>query len=238
VADTGGEREGGAQNGGGDRLIRALRWVGVGLLGLVLIGACGALVFGGWAARLEQDAGFISPATGDSALAGVPIGGPFSLINAATGRTITDQSFRGKWMLVYFGYSFCPDVCPTDLQRIVAALQQMGKASDQIVPIFITVDPERDTREALARYVALFSPRLIGLTGSQQAVDRSVAAYRVFVQKVPAATPGAPYAVNHSAFIYLMDDKGRLAGVFPPGSSPTVLAQAWRKSLGRDGPSI
>jgi cytochrome oxidase Cu insertion factor (SCO1/SenC/PrrC family) len=238
VADTGGEFEDGAPKGGGDRLIRALRWVGVGLLGLVLIGACGALVFGGWAARLERDAGFVSPATGDSALAGVPIGGPFSLTNAATRSTVTDQSFRGKWMLVYFGYSFCPDVCPTDLQRIVTALQQMGKASDQIVPVFITVDPARDTPEALARYVALFSPRLIGLTGSQEAVDRAVSAYRVFVQKVPAATPGAPYAVNHSAFIYLMDDKGRLAGVFPPGSSPTVLAQAWRKSLGRDGSSI
>jgi cytochrome oxidase Cu insertion factor (SCO1/SenC/PrrC family) len=238
VADRGGEIEGGAPKGGGDRLIRALRWVGVGLLGLVLVGACGALVFGGWASRLEQDAGFVSPATGDSALAGVPIGGPFSLTNAATGGTVTDQSFHGKWMLVYFGYSFCPDVCPTDLQRIVAALQQMGKASDQIVPIFITVDPARDTREALARYVALFSPRLIGLTGSQEAVNQAVSAYRVFVQKVPAATPGAPYAVNHSAFIYLMDSKGRLAGVFPPGSSPTVLAQAWRKSLGREGASI
>jgi cytochrome oxidase Cu insertion factor (SCO1/SenC/PrrC family) len=238
VADKGGEIEGRGPRGGGDRLIRILRWVGVGLLGLVLIGACGALVFGGWANRLEQDAGFVSPATGDSALAGVPIGGPFSLTNAATGSTVTDQSFRGKWMLVYFGYTFCPDVCPTDLQRIVAALQQMGKASDRIVPLFITVDPARDTREALARYVALFSPRLIGLTGSQQAVDQVVAAYRVFVQKVAAATSGAPYAVNHSAFIYLMDDKGRLAGIFPPGLSPKALAQAWRKSLGSEGSSI
>jgi cytochrome oxidase Cu insertion factor (SCO1/SenC/PrrC family) len=238
VAQKGGELPGGAPKGPGDRLIRALRWVGVGLLGLALIGACGALVFGGWATRLEQDAGFVSPSTGDSALAGVPIGGSFSLTNAATGAAVTDKSFQGKWMLVYFGYTFCPDVCPTDLQRIVAALQQMGKASDRVVPIFITVDPARDTREALARYVALFSPKLVGLTGSQEAVDRVVSAYRVYVQKVPAATPGAPYAVNHSAFIYLMDDKGRLAGVFPPGLSPTVLAQAWRKALGTDGSSI
>ena len=137
---------------------------------------------------------------------------------------MTDASYRGRWMLVYFGYTFCPDICPTDLQKMVAALTGIGAPAGAITPIFITVDPSRDSAVPLARYVGLFSPKLVGLTGNQAQVDGVVRAYRVFVEKVPPASPGAPYLVNHSAFMYLMSPLGKLAAIFPPDIKTADLA--------------
>ena len=112
----------------------------------------------------------------------------------------------------------------TDLQKMVAALTGVGAAADRIAPIFITVDPSRDAAAPLARYVGLFSPRLVGLTGTQAEVDAVVHDYRVFVEKVPPASPGAPYLVNHSAFMYLMNPAGKLAALFPPDIKTADLA--------------
>ncbi len=203
-------------------MIRALRRIGIGLAALVAIG-CFALVIGG-PGLLKA----LQPGDG-AGVAGVPIGGPFTLTDARTGARVTDANYRGQWMLVYFGYTFCPDVCPTDLQKMVAALTAMGPAADRITPIFITVDPARDNAAVLARYVGLFSPRLVGLTGSAAQVDAVTAAYRVYVQKVPPASPGAPYLVNHSAFMYLMSPKGKLAAIFPADATAQDLARQMAK---------
>ena len=113
-----------------------------------------------------------------------PVGGPFALTDQA-GHARTDRDFRGRLMLVYFGFTFCPDVCPTDLQAIGLALDRLGPDGDQVQPIFITVDPERDTASHLADYVPMFHPRLIGLTGSADAIRKVADAYKVYYARVP-----------------------------------------------------
>jgi len=207
-------------------MIRALRAIGIGLAALVAVGCCAVLIGGpGLFPKVAALLGVAPPdAGGDGSLAGVSIGGPFTLTDARTGATVTDASYRGRWMLVYFGYTFCPDICPTDLQKMVAALTTAGAASTRITPIFITVDPARDSAVPLARYVGLFSPKLVGLTGDQAQIDAVVRAYRVFVEKAPPASAGAPYLVNHSAFMYLMNPAGKLAAIFPPDIKTADLA--------------
>jgi protein SCO1 len=154
----------------------------------------------------------------------IAIGGPYALTDQ-DGKPRASTDFPGKYQLVYFGYTFCPDICPTDLQKMVAALTSMGPAAAPITPIFVTVDPTRDTAAPLARYVALFSPKLVGLTGSAAEVDAVVHAYRVYVDKLPPASPGAAYLVNHSAFMYLMNPQGKLAAIFPPDIKTADLAR-------------
>jgi protein SCO1/2 len=199
-------------------MIRALRRIGLGLAAVVGIG-CVAVLIGG-PGLFPKVAALIGVAPsdpgGNQSLSGVPIGGPFMLTDAKTGATVTDASYRGRWMLVNFGYTFCPDVCPTDLAKMVSALNGVGAAAAPVTPIFITVDPARDSAVPLARYVGLFSPKLVGLTGTQAQIDAVIRAYRVYAVKVPPASPGAPYLVNHSAFIYLMNPAGGLAAIFPP----------------------
>jgi protein SCO1/2 len=152
-----------------------------------------------------------------------PIGGPFGLIDH-TGRPRTNADFRGKLMLVYFGFTYCPDICPTDLQAISLALDRLGAAADQVQPLFITVDPERDTAAHLAEYVSLFHPRLIGLTGDAAAIRAAADAYKVYYAKVPNDA-GTDYTVDHTAFIYLMDADGKYLGFFPPGTPPERIAE-------------
>jgi protein SCO1/2 len=156
------------------------------------------------------------------------IGGPFALVDH-TGRTRTDAEFRGKLLLVYFGFTYCPDVCPTDLQQMTLAIDQLGSAGDAVQPLLITVDPERDTVEHLRDYVALFHPRLVGLTGSAEAIRSAARAYKVYFAK--AAIGADDYTVDHSAFIYLMDREGRYLGFFPPGTSAERIADAIRPLL-------
>jgi protein SCO1/2 len=158
-----------------------------------------------------------------------PVGGPFALIDH-TGKPRTDADFRGKLMLVYFGFTYCPDVCPTDLQDISLALDKLGAAADQVQPLFITVDPERDTAAHLAEYVSLFHPRLIGLTGDAAAIRAAADAYKVYYAKVANAA-GTDYTVDHSAFIYLMGADGQYLGFFPPGAPPERIAEAIRPRL-------
>jgi cytochrome oxidase Cu insertion factor (SCO1/SenC/PrrC family) len=145
-----------------------------------------------------------------------PVGGPFTLTDH-TGRSRTDADFRGKLMLIYFGFTLCPDICPTDLQAIARVIDTLGPAGDQIQPLFVTLDPEHDTAEHLATYVSLFHPRLLGLTGSADAVRRAADAYKVFYDKV--ATGNDKYTVDHTAYVYLMDRSGRYLGFFPPNTS-------------------
>jgi cytochrome oxidase Cu insertion factor (SCO1/SenC/PrrC family) len=220
-----GNSGGPAGSQGGHPMIRFLRQLGISLSTLVAIGACVLLIGGpGLFPKVIETLGLAPTENGGGTVAGVSIGGPFTLTDAKSGARVTDATYRGRWMLVYFGYTFCPDICPTDLQKMVAALTVMGPEAQQITPIFITVDPSRDTGAPLARYVALFSPKLVGLTGSQADVDAVVRVYRVYVEKLAPASPGAAYLVNHSAFMYLMNPQGKLAGIFPPDVKAADLA--------------
>jgi protein SCO1/2 len=156
-----------------------------------------------------------------------PIGGPFALIDQ-TGTPRSEQDFKGKLLLVYFGFTYCPDICPTDLQAISLAIDQLGTAGDKVQPLFITVDPERDTAAHLAEYVPMFHPRLIGLTGDAAAIRKAADAYKVYYAKVPNEA-GTDYTVDHSAFVYLMDADGKYLGFLPPGTTPERIAEAIRQ---------
>jgi cytochrome oxidase Cu insertion factor (SCO1/SenC/PrrC family) len=145
-----------------------------------------------------------------------PIGGPFALIDH-TGKLCTDEDFRGKLLLIYFGYSYCPDVCPTDLQQIALAVDGLGARAEAVQPLFITLDPARDTAVHLADYVALFHPRLIGLTGSAEQIRRVAFAYKVYYAKYPYDS--SDYVIDHSSFVYLVDNAGKYIGFFPPGTT-------------------
>lgn len=159
-----------------------------------------------------------------------PIGGAFALTDQ-TGRARTDADFRGQLMLVYFGFTYCPDICPTDLQTIGLSVDQLGGDAKNIQPLFVTLDPERDTAEHLAQYVTLFHPRLIGLTGSADAIRHAANAYRVYYAKVTTGTKPDDYTIDHSAFIYLMDRDGRYLGFFPPGTDAGKIAGMIRAHL-------
>ena len=159
-----------------------------------------------------------------------PVGGPFELTDH-TGRVRTERDFRGQLMLVYFGFTYCPDICPTDLQAIGLALDKLGNDAARVQPLFVTVDPERDTAEHLAEYVPLFHPRLIGLTGSLEAVRKAADAYKVYFAKVPIGKEASDYTVDHTAFIYLMDRDGNYLGFFPPGTTADRMAEIIRPWL-------
>jgi cytochrome oxidase Cu insertion factor (SCO1/SenC/PrrC family) len=151
-----------------------------------------------------------------------PIGGPFALTDHA-GRAVTQDEYKGKLLIVYFGFTYCPDICPTDLQNIGLALDQLGASAEAVQPLFVTLDPARDTTEHLKDYVPMFHPRLIGLTGDEAAIKRAADAYQVYYAKAPNAR-GDDYTIDHSAFIYLMGADGRYLGFFPPGTNADRIA--------------
>lgn len=158
-----------------------------------------------------------------------PVGGPFALIDH-TGTARTEQDFRGKLLLVYFGFTYCPDVCPADLQNIGLALDQLGTAGGRVQPLFVTLDPERDTPAHLADYVPAFHPRLIGLTGDDAAIRAAADAYKVYYAKV-TNEGGNDYTLDHTAFIYLMGPDGKYLGFFPPGTGAERIAEMLRQQI-------
>jgi cytochrome oxidase Cu insertion factor (SCO1/SenC/PrrC family) len=158
-----------------------------------------------------------------------PVGGPFNLIDH-TGRRRADAEFRGKFLLVYFGYSYCPDVCPTDLMAIAAAMDLLGPVGRDVQPLFITIDPERDTVEHLADYVTAFHPSLIGLTGTPEEIRKLALAYKVYYAKVEAPD-GSDYAIDHTGFVYLVGPDGQFVGFFPPNTTAERLANIIRQQL-------
>jgi protein SCO1/2 len=157
------------------------------------------------------------------------VGGPFRLTDQH-GRTVTDESFRGRFMLIYFGYTFCPDFCPTSLQIMAEAIDRLGPAGDKVQPIFITIDPERDTVEQLASYVPNFGPGLIGLTGTLEQVTAAARAYRVYFKKSQSESL-ADYGMDHSSIIYLMGPDGRYITHFSHTATPEQVAAAIGKNL-------
>lgn len=145
-----------------------------------------------------------------------PIGGTF-VLRDHLGRVVYDQDLRGRHMLIYFGYTFCPDVCPTSLQAMSAVLDQLGDRVDKLWPLFITIDPQRDTAKVLRDYVAAFHPKILGLTGPEPYVESVIAKYHIKVEKV--ATPGVPggYTLDHTSSLILMDPYGIYVRRYPHG---------------------
>ena len=193
----------------------SLRAWGAALLGLALLSACNAPP----AAEEEER---------------IPIGGPFALVDQ-TGSPVTDQDLMGRPFVVYFGFTFCPDVCPLALNRLALALDQLGPDAARVQSVFITVDPERDTPAQLALYVENygFPSDLIGLTGDPEAVRAAADAYRVHYKKIESGDTAAPYLMEHTSVLYVMDADGRFAEVFTHASTPEEIADGLRRTLAK-----
>lgn len=158
-----------------------------------------------------------------------PIGGPFSLTDQR-GRPAGPAQWRGKIVLLYFGYLSCPDACPTDLSAIAAAIDALGTLGSQVQPVFITLDPARDKPELIGRYAERFHPRFAALSGSEAQTREIATAYKVYFEKVP--TRGAnQYLIDHTSFTYVLDAEGNYAGFFPPGTSGARIAERVRAMI-------
>ncbi len=158
------------------------------------------------------------------------VGGPFSLTDH-TGRRVSDADYRGRHMLVFFGFTHCPDVCPTALQTVAATLEQLGPKADKLVPLFISVDPARDTPEALASYVKSFHPRLVGLTGSEAEIAAAAKAYRAYYIRAVDEKSSAGYTMDHSTIVYLMGPDGAFVSHFTHTTTVESLTSALAKVL-------
>ena len=156
------------------------------------------------------------------------IGGPFQLIDQ-NGKPFSDADLKGKWHLIFFGYTHCPDACPTALNEMSLALDRLGMKRDEVGVVFITVDPERDTPDALKSYVQSFDAPIVALTGSPEAVAQAAKAYRVFYAKHPRAD--GDYDMDHSAVIYVMNPEGRFTATFTPDSSADAIVQRLQKLI-------
>jgi protein SCO1/2 len=195
--------------------LRLLQMVLAILIGLVL---AGGIVF--WqihkddAQRMELREAAMHPQA-------TSIGGPFSLINQ-DGKTVHDTDFRGKYLLVYFGYTYCPDLCPTGLEGIAHALDLLGSDASKVKPLFITIDPARDTPAKIKEYVASFHPDIVGLTGTPEQIDAVAKAYKVYYAKGENVDEN-DYIMDHSNLIYVMDPRGAFLTTFPDDADPAAM---------------
>jgi cytochrome oxidase Cu insertion factor (SCO1/SenC/PrrC family) len=170
------------------------------------------------------------PAPGQTTSGKALIGGPFSLTDES-GKRVTDKDFRGKHMLVFFGFTSCPDICPAGLQLMSAALENLGEKADGVTPIFISVDPERDTPDRLQDYVKNFNARMVGLSGTPEEIDAVAKAYKVYFKKVPNETSPGDYGMDHTSIIYLMDPRGEYVAHFTPTTTVDQMTQRLEKEL-------
>ena len=169
------------------------------------------------------------PQLGHTIVSGqIAIGGPYALTDQ-DGHPRASSDFRGQYQLIYFGYTFCPDVCPTTLALIAAAMDKLGANQERIVPIFITIDPARDKPQVLKKYLAAFGPRFVGLTGTPDQIAKVEKEYRVFAKKTPMADGN--YGIDHSSVIYLLGPDGKLAAFYDEAASPDDLAKSLREKL-------
>ncbi len=205
------------------RTLRIIRWASLGLI--VLLGlAIVVLALRPQGQRTANAAGEAVAVAG-----GISLGGPFRLTDDK-GRAVTDADYRGRWMLVFFGYSNCPDECPLTLQKMAGALSKLGPLAGKIAPLFITVDPARDTPGRLATYLANFDPRITGLTGSDAQIAAEAKAYRVYYAPAKHEESGADL-VSHSTFLYLLDPAGRFSTLLPSDVDADRLAAELRAEL-------
>lgn len=190
------------------RIVRWVAWIAVIAVGVAIL----------WVVAFDKRPGL-------PALTTAAIGGPFSLTDQ-TGATVTGAALLGHPSALFFGYTFCPDVCPTTLSDMTVWLGQLGPAADRLKVYFITVDPERDTREAMASYLQAFDPRISGLTGSRAAIDQVLKGFRIYSRKVGS---GDSYTMDHSASVYLLDSTGHFSGTVDYQEKPeTALAKLKR----------
>jgi protein SCO1 len=194
---------------------------------LLVFGVATVVVIAAVAGLLwHLDARQIQGSTGEAL-----VGGPFALTDQH-GQPVTEQDFAGRYMLIYFGYTYCPDVCPMSLTNMVAAIDQLPpEQAEKVVPILITIDPERDTVEQLASYAPLFDPRLVALTGSEDEVRAAAKAYRVYFHKAGEGADSKDYLVDHSTFVYLMGPDGKYRTHFGLNASPEEMAEAIRSEI-------
>lgn len=170
----------------------------------------------------DQAEGALTPVSTDT------FGGPFTLTDH-NGKIVTEKSWPGQYKLMYFGFTYCPAICPTELQKITAALNKMGDKAKPVQPLFITVDPERDTAKKMKDYIASFHPSIVGLTGTQAQIDAMLKTYKIYAAKVqdPSMTD---YTVDHSTFVYFIAPDGRLLHIFKLDDTADILAatmNAW-----------
>ena len=156
------------------------------------------------------------------------VGGSFTLLDH-TGKKRSLAEFKGKVVLIYFGYMFCPDICPTDLSNLAALLKRLGKDGDQVQTIFITLDPARDTPELIGKYVQHFDKRILGLRGTEQQTKQVATQYKTFYEKV--SLKGNQYVIDHTAFTYIVNRAGKYLAFFPPGTSPERMEVMVREAL-------
>lgn len=156
------------------------------------------------------------------------VGGPFTL-TGTDGAPVASTDFAGKPLVIYFGYTTCPDVCPISLNRVSAALDAMGDAAKAVQPIFITVDPERDRPDAIAEYLSHFHPGFVGLTGAQNEIDTVLKAYRVYAARVERPDSAIGYLMDHSDIIYVLDGDHAFEAFFAPNVGPHEMADRLKK---------
>lgn len=208
---------------------RKTRWIVLAILALASLGLASAAVI--WLRPVPPPAAVDS---GVMRVAGAAIGGPFQLMDH-NGQAVREADFAGQFMLIYFGFTHCPDFCPTELQVMGNAVDALGPDGARVVPIFITVDPERDTPAHIKDYVAAFHPRMIGLTGTLAQIEAAAKAYKVYFKKQPGpgGEAGDDYQVDHTVFVYLMGPDGTLRSMFRHGTSATAMSSEIRAQLGR-----
>jgi len=159
------------------------------------------------------------------------IGGPFEMIDHS-GRAVTDKTFQNTYLLVFFGFTYCPDVCPAALQTVTATLERLGPKANKVSPLFVSVDPERDTPEVLTEYLSNFDDKIVGLTGSSEQVARMVKTYRAYARKVDNGSNPDSYTMDHSAFLYLMSPEGEFITHFSPVTSFEKMADRISQEMG------
>lgn len=158
------------------------------------------------------------------------VGGPFELTDQ-DGKRVTDRDFLGSYMLIFFGFTYCPDVCPSELQVMSAALDELGSEAARVAPVFITIDPERDTPDVMKQYVSNFHPSMVGLTGSAEDIRKVASAYRVYYARQPGKENDPDYTMDHSTILYLMGPDGKFLTHFTYGTDAKALALNLRNAI-------
>ncbi|MFC0209957.1 SCO family protein [Chelativorans intermedius] len=205
------------------------------VIGVLLAGVASAGAFV-TAYFMREPAPALSMSNGQSEFVepgSVPIGGPFTLVDH-TGQAVTQADFRGNYLLVFFGFTHCPDICPTSLAEIAQTMDLLAEDADAVRPLFISVDPERDTPEVLAEYVTAFHPRLVGLTGTPEQIAAVAQEYRTWYEKQPVEGSD-DYMVSHQSNTYLMSPQGEYLTHFSYGTPPKEMAETIRNALVRFG---
>ncbi len=211
--------------------MRPMHFAGLGFLVVCLIVGAGMV---GWLKKTNRpdvtqiETQMITPA--------IEIGGPFKL-TSHKGEPVNSEDYKGKLVLLYFGYTYCPDFCPTELQQISEALRLMGNKASEIQPFFISVDPERDTQEVLDRYMSMFHPSFLALTGQKTDLDDVAKSFRVFSARVEE-DDASDYLIDHSTFVYLVGRDGKLITMFRYGTPAMQMAQALKGFLNQKPAAI